>query len=154
MPVIDFDISSYETQKPVSAFDPLPKGDYHAIITSSTLKDTKSGTGQYIELVMQVIEGEHSGRKLWERLNVVNQNKQAEDIARSQLKAMSEACEVNNLRDTEQLHDIPFVVSLEIDRKDPTRNRIMGYKSAKAGVALKPTPQQAAPVSIKKPWER
>jgi hypothetical protein len=159
MPVIDFDMSGYDAPPARAAFDPLPPGDYHAIITDSQMKDTKAGTGQYVELAMQIIEGEFSGRKLWERLNVVNHNKQAEDIARSQLKSLSGVCEVEPLRDTEQLHDTPFIVSLEIDRKEPTRNRVMGYKSAKSALApaAKPAGRTAAapaPEAAKKPWER
>jgi hypothetical protein len=159
MPAIDFDMSGYDAPPARAAFDPLPPGDYHAIITDSQMKDTKAGTGQYVELVMQIIEGEFSGRKLWERLNVVNPNKQAEDIARSQLKSLSGVCGVEPLRDTEQLHDTPFIVSLEIDRKEPTRNRVMGYKSAKSASAPAARPAArsaavAAPAAAKKPWER
>jgi hypothetical protein len=159
MSTIDFDMSGYDAPPARAAFDPLPPGDYPAIITDSQMKDTKAGTGQYIELVMQIIEGEFSGRKLWERLNVVNQNKQAEDIARSQLKSLSGVCEVEPLRDTEQLHDKPFIVSLEIDRKEPTRNRVMGYKSVKSASAPAARPVAnpaavAAPEAAKKPWER
>ena len=42
MPAFDFDISSYEIQAPRS-FEPLPPGDYQAMVTSSELKDTKAG---------------------------------------------------------------------------------------------------------------
>ena len=80
MPVFDFDVSTYEAPKKTS-FEPLPPGDYNAIITDSQMKITKAGTGEYLELTMQVIDGAHSGRRLWERLNVVNANKTAEEIA-------------------------------------------------------------------------
>lgn len=131
---------------------PLPKGHYEMVITKSDIKVTKAGDGQYIELEMQVVDGEHSGRRLWERLNVSNPNKQAEDIAKAALGALCGAVGVVDMEDTEQLHDIPFIASVEIDRKDPERNRIVGYGQAGA-------PKVAAPASKPatngaRPWAR
>ena len=148
MPVFDFDVSTYEAPKKTS-FEPLPPGDYNAMITDSQMKITKSGTGEYLELTIQIIDGAHSGRRLWERLNIVNANKTAEEIARSQLNGIKLACNIDKLESSEQLHDTPFVLSLDIDRRDPTRNKIMGYSSA--GKAQRPA---MAVTSGKKPWER
>lgn len=134
---------------------PLPPGQYEVIITKSDIKATKAGTGEYIELEMQVVDGEHSGRRIWERLNVSNPNKQAEDIAKAALGAICMATGKLDMEDTEELHDIPFVVSLEIDRKDPERNRVMGYGQADAAPA-KPAarPAPAAAVPGARPWQR
>lgn len=150
MPLIDFDVSTYEAPKRTS-FEPLPPGDYNAMITDSQMKVTKSGTGEYLELTIQIIDGAHSGRRLWERLNVFNANKTAEEIGRSQLNGIKQACGVEKLEESEQLHDIPFVLSLDIDRRDATRNKIMGYTAAKGAAKA----VSAAPaVSNKKPWEK
>jgi hypothetical protein len=151
MPKIDFDLSDYE-YKSSSSFEPLPPGDYTAIITDSNLKATKSGTGEYIALTMEIIEGKYSGRRIWENLNVYNANKQAEDIARSALKSIFAAVGKPNERDTEEAHNIPFKLSLAIDRKDPTRNRVMGYSEMHN--APKPAPSAAFSSSAKKPWEK
>ena len=151
MPIIDFDVTSYEPQIK-SSFEPLPPGDYQAIISDSAIKATKAGTGEYIELTMQITDGQYSGRRIWERLNVSNPNKTAEEIARSQLNAIRGALGIAKLESTEQLHDKPFVLSLDIDRKEPTRNRVMGYSAAKT---VRHTPRLAtveAPAG--KPWER
>lgn len=148
MPVFDFDVSTYEAPKRTS-FEPLPPGDYNAMITDSQMKITKAGTGEYLELTIQIIDGAHSGRRLWERLNVVNANKTAEEIARSQLNGIKLACNIDKLESSEQLHDVPLILSLDIDRRDPTRNKIMGYTSAKSA----PRPAVAV-TSGKKPWER
>ncbi len=148
MPVFDFDVSTYEAPKRTS-FEPLPPGDYNAMITDSQMKITKAGTGEYLELTIQIIDGAHSGRRLWERLNVVNANKVAEEIARSQLNGIKVACNIEKLESSEQLHDIPFVMSLDIDRRDPTRNKVMGYTSAS-----KAPRATVAVTSGKKPWER
>ena len=91
MPYFDFDVSSYEAPTKRN-FEPLPPGDYNAMITDSQMKTTKAGTGEYLELTMQIIDGNHSGRRIWERLNVVNASKVAEEIARSQLNGIKAAC--------------------------------------------------------------
>lgn len=148
MPNFDFDVSSYEAPTKRS-FEPLPPGDYNAMITDSQMKITKAGTGEYLELTIQIIDGAHSGRRIWERLNVVNASKVAEEIARSQLNGIKAACNIEKLESSEQLHDIPLVLSLDIDRRDPTRNKVMGYTSARKA------PQHTVAVtSGKKPWER
>lgn len=135
---------------------PLPKGLYPAIVMDSDIKPTKAGTGQYIELTLQVIEGQYAGRRVWDRLNISNPNKQAEDIALAQLQALCQAVGVPNMTDTSQLHDRPFSVSLDIDRKDPERNRIVAYQSAAWAQPSTPAPAaSAAPAApAKKPWER
>jgi hypothetical protein len=152
----NFNRNSVEPMEPRS-YEPLPNGDYDMIITKSDIKPTKAGTGHYLELEMQVLGGEHSGRRHWERLNVDNPNKQAEDIAKAALASLCFAVGVEDMTETEQLHDSPFVASVEIDRKDPTRNRIVGYESAgvpTAAPAAKPAPaaRPAAAAPAKKPW--
>ena len=151
MPIIDFDVTTYEPQVK-SSFEPLPPGDYQAIISDSALKTTKAGTGEYIELTMQITDGQYSGRRIWERLNVSNPNKTAEEIARGQLNAIRGALGIAKLESTEQLHDKPFVLSLDLDRKEPTRNRVMGYSAANTA---RHTPRPAtAEAAAGKPWER
>lgn len=134
---------------------PLPKGIYPAIVMDSAIKPTKAGTGQYIELVLQIVDGQYAGRRVWDRLNVSNPNKQAEDIALAQLQSLCQAVGVTNMTDTFQLHDRPFSVSVDIDRKEPDRNRVVSYQSAgwAGGEAPRAAAAPAAPAS-KKPWER
>jgi len=150
MAKVHFDISTYEAPK--SDYDPLPKGEYMAMVTESQMKVTKAGTGEYLALTMQIIEGKYADRKIWENLNLHNPNEVAEKIARANLKAIAEACGFAELDDTDQLNDIPFILVLDIDRKDPTRNRVMGYKRAGAGAA--PSASSTASAASAKPWER
>ncbi|MEY5099058.1 MAG: Alteromonas phage vB AcoS-R7M [Pseudomonadota bacterium] len=137
---------------------PLPKGTYAAIVMDSDIKPTKAGNGQYIELTLQIIDGQFAGRRIWDRLNISNPNKQAEDIALAQLQSLCQAVGVENMTDTFQLHDRPFSVSVDIDRKDPDRNRVVSYMSSGwsgGGAPAAPRPAPAAPAaSSKKPWER
>ena len=60
--------------EPSTDFDPLPAGKYLAVITDSEMKPTKAGTGNYLELTFEIIEGQHKGRRAWARLNLINGN--------------------------------------------------------------------------------
>jgi hypothetical protein len=138
---------------PSRSFDPLPRGEYEMMIVKSDVKATQAGTGHYIELEMHVLGGEHSGRRIWERLNVNNPNKTAQDIAEAALASLCHAIGVTEIGETEELHDTPFIARVDIDKKEPTRNRIMGYVTAGAPAKPAPTarPVAAAPAT-KKPW--
>ncbi len=68
--------------EPAKAFEVLPQGDYLAIIESTEMKETKAKTGTYIEVVLQIVDGEHKGRKLWERLTWTNPSEKAVTIGR------------------------------------------------------------------------
>lgn len=133
---------------------PLPAGDYPVVITKSDVKATKAGTGHYIELEIQVTDGEFSGRRLWERLNVDNPNKTAEDIAKAALGQLCTAVDVLDMEDTEQLHDIPFVISVEIDRKEPDRNRVVGYSKLISAPKAAPAPAARPAASGARPWQK
>jgi hypothetical protein len=135
-------------------YSPLPKGSYEAMVIDSAIKATKSGDGQYIELTIQIISGDHSGRRLWERLNISNPNKQTEEIASKALGQLCVAVGVDDMEDTEQLHDMPFIVELDIDRKDPTRNKIWAYKGIEGlpKVAAAKPAAAAAPAKSARPW--
>ena len=63
---------------------------------------------------MQIIDGAHSGRRIWERLNVVNANKIAEEIARSQLNGIKAACNIDKLDNSfcEYFFEIYLIFSL------------------------------------------
>lgn len=152
MALFNFNAASVEPMQSRS-FEPLPKGDYEMMIVKSDVKPTQAGTGHYIELEMHVLGGEHSGRRIWERLNIDNPNKTAQDIASAALASLCYAVGVEDMTETEQLHDIPFVAHIEIDKKDPTRNRVMGYAgiSAPAPKAA-PAARPAASAPAKKPW--
>ena len=101
------------------SFEPLPKGKYTAMVVESTVKDTKAGTGKYIELVCQVLDGAHVNRKIWHRLNIVNPNPQAENIGRKDLAVlMSNLGLPPQMGDTQELHGKPFVMGLKISQRD------------------------------------
>jgi hypothetical protein len=155
MPQFDYEIGEAKERDPnaPSRFQPLPRNDYECIVIDTKIKETKAGTGKYLEVTLQVVDGPASGRRLWDRLNISNPSKDAEEQAKKQLDCLCAAVGLTHkMQQTEQLHDIPILVSVDIDRKDETRNRIIkdGYAKLGGGTSSKPEPSVAA----KKPWER
>lgn len=161
----NFDATSVEPSAPAQV---LPPGDYVAQIVNSEMRDTKTGNGQYLWLEFDIIDGDHTGRKLWDRLNLVNQNQQAVEIAQRALSALCHATGKLQVSDSEQLHYIPVTVTVKVrpagpDRSGITRdatNEIRGYKPAN-GSAAKPAPisrpavtAPAAKTVSTPPWKR
>lgn len=152
-----------QTVEPNDSFDPLPNGDYLCIITASEMKPTKAGDGAYLELEMQVLEGQYQGRKLWDRLNLNNANDTTVKIAKGTLSAICRAVGVLQPKDSCELHDLPVLVKVACKKRDDTDELTNVVKSYKKRDGAAPSPVTAAPVaplaassakSASPPWKR
>ena len=97
-----------------SSFDPVPAGEYLVIIDDSDYIDNKKGTGRMLKLTYQIIEGPLKGRKLFENLNLENQSDQAVQIAKRAMNAICLATGVTHVRDSAELHNIPFKIDVKM----------------------------------------
>lgn len=117
--------------KPNDSFEALPAGTYTVKITGGEWKDTKAGTGKYLQVEMTVAEGEHSGRKIYDRLNLDNPSQQAVQIAKGQFASLREAVGVLNPKDSAEMMGIRFQVALKRvprnDRPDEMTNEVQRY---------------------------
>ena len=145
-----FDASQIE---PLVGFEPIPAGQYEAVITESDMKPTKAGNGKYLELRFQVIEGEFKGRRLWARLNLDNPNKTAVEIAKRELSAICRAVGVLEPRDSSALHDRPLLVTVTCQpRKDngEMANEIKRFEA----LSTEGTTAQSPAAKASPPWAR
>lgn len=139
-----------EVQGERTDFSALPPGNYLVAITDSTMKQTKAGNGEYLQLEMEVQSGPFQGRKIWERLNLQNPNAQAVEIARKTLKEICLACNRPIIQASEELHGIPMLADVKVEKgKDGNSdsNGVKKYSSANPGYAApapQATPAQAA----------
>lgn len=152
MAILNFDASSVAPSAPLDA---LPAGTYECCIVESGMFPTKSGNGSFLKLTFEVVSGEFAGRKLWARLNLDNPSKTAVEIARAELSAICHAVGVLAPRDSEELHNLPLLVTVKVRTLDDgsSSNDIKGYaavKRAPAPADAKPAP--AAPGAA--PWAR
>ena len=154
----DFDARTVE---PSSPRENLPPGQYLFQIVRSDMKATQNG-GSMLVLEMDVMEGQHAGRKLWENLNLKNSSEKAVEIARSTLSAICRAIGDLDVKDSEQLHFKPFRADVEIrpaaNGYGPS-NKVKKYHPAAGMPAASRSVSAAAPVaapatSTTPPWRR
>lgn len=163
MAELNFDSDSIE---PTGNFEPLPLGEFLVMISASEMKPTKNGEGQYLQLTYDVIEGEYKGRKVFDRLNLVNKNEQAQEIAQRSLSAICRCVGVLHPKNSEELHDKPMVIKVGIrpaSGEFQASNVVKAY-SRTDGKDLKEVTEEtpkgkAAPATAsgakpKKPWQK
>lgn len=139
--------------QPGGSYEVVPAGEYRAIVVDSVMENTKSGSGQFLKLSIQIIDGPHSGVVLFDRLNLVNANPKAVEIAQRTLSAICHSVGVLQVQDSAQLHNRPLVIRVsykeggEQDGRGGVygpSNEIKQYKAISQGAA-QAAPQQAAP---------
>ena len=173
-----FDASNVE---PATARELLPPGKYVAQIIESEMKDTQSG-GKMLALTLEIQDGPHTRRRLWDNLNLVNSNPKAVEIAQRTLSAICHAIGRMQVNDSDELHFRPMLLSIEVEPdsrdkhlnpSDPNRryqNKVKGYAKADGSAAPAPRPMAAppaqaqasapqarpaaAPASNQPPWRR
>jgi len=144
-----FDASSFED------YGLVPPGDYSAVIVQSEMRPNRAGTGEYLLLVFEIVEGEHAGRRVATRLNLKHPNPKAVEIAGSKLAAILRAVGVARPHDTSELHDIPLSIRVTTETGmdgQASFNEVTSFK--KLG---KLSPSQAggqadAPKQLSAPW--
>ena len=112
-------------------------------------------TGSYLQLTIEVIEGEYQGRKVFDRLNLDNPNSVAVQIAQSSLSSVPQ--------DSIELRDKPLMVKISVKPADGqygASNEVKGYEAALDVVAA----VTGAPVAVSSagaaggvsvpPWKR
>jgi len=107
--------------EPMRDYQAIPEGEYLAEIISSEMKVTNSGTGEYLELVWKVTEGDHKDQQIWDRMNMENPSVKAVEIGQQRLSSICRALEVMEMARTEELHNKPCPIRVVVVEK-------MGYK--------------------------
>ena len=151
MDLTGFNLSEIE---PETSFEPLPADWYKAVITYTEEKPTKSMTGTYLQLNIEVIEGQYAGRKVFDRLNLKNPNSVAMQIAQSRLSSIARAVGVDKPQDSIELRDIPLMIKLAVKPADgqySASNEIKGYAATKGAA---PAAAVAAVNTSTPPWKR
>lgn len=151
-----------------SDYSPLPVGDYRVEIVASELRATKAGDGQYLLLEMQILDGDYSGRRIWDRLNLWNSNSTTVEIAQRTLASICRAVGVPSINDSEELHLRPFIAKARMTKnKQGEMQNSWSYRGegdetsappARAAQANQTASSRPAPAAQAKPsgkpWER
>jgi hypothetical protein len=145
-----FDAAQVE---PTTPFEPIPAAKYVAVIVESEMKPNKAGTGNYLQIKFQIIEGPYKNRVLWTRLNLDNPNADAVKIARGELSAICRAVGVLAPSDSIELHNLSLMISVRCKKRPDTgeiTNEVRGYAKKES---LPPATQQPA-TNGTAPWRR
>ena len=144
-----------------NSFELLPAGEYEAIIVASSMDMTKDGTGKFLKLELQILNGEYQNKKLFDRLNLINPNDQAVQIARGTLSAICRAVGVMTPHESTELHNRPLRIKVGIREgkgEYNDQNVIKAYKPRLAGpgpamtASVMPYPAQPDPIVDSNPW--
>ncbi len=148
-----FDANQVE---PSSDFEPIPAGKYLALVTESEMKANKAGTGHYLQLTFQILDGPHKNRLLWARLNLDNPNAVTVQIAKAELSAICRAVGVLAPNDSVELHNLPLVIHVKCKKRTDTgeiTNEIKGF-SRKESPATSPAATAPPQANGTPPWRR
>lgn len=152
------DLSGFNADnvEPARDFELLPAGCYKVVVTEAEKKPTKAGTGAYLEMRLEVIEGPSKGRLLFERLNLWNPNEVAVKIAQQQLAALCRAIGVITPNDSSEFLNKPVCATVKIDKGRDGYNDSNGIKTYKAAAeccsTTAPSPV-APPAERQAPWD-
>jgi len=156
------DLSTYNIHEvePMGNFEPLPADWYRCVITNAEEKPNSKRTGAYLELRIEVIDGQYQGRLVFDRLNLINPNSVAVDIARRSLASIAKAISVD-VKDSVELLDKPLMVKLAVRPAEngyEASNEVKGYDAAGAvksvGEGLGAVAPAASNGSATPPWKR
>lgn len=131
-------------------YELLPEGWYTANIADAELRETKAGTGNYINVRYDIIGPSHAGRVVFGMITVRNPNQTAERIGREQLSALAAAIGMKEMpRDTDELvgNSVEVKVGVEKSAEYGDKNNIKGFKSAGKSSAPAAAPKAAAPAA-------
>ena len=102
--------------EPNEAFTALPAGEYDIIVMSSEMKPTKAGDGKYLQLQLQILSGTYQNRQLFYRLNLVNRNDVAVQIAHGTLSSICRDVNVLTPKDSLELHNKPLTAIVKVEK--------------------------------------
>ena len=145
-----FDATSVE---PTTAYELLPAGKYRAQIVESEMRVTRNGMGQFLWLMLDILEGEHKGRKIFDQLNLVNPNPTTVEIAQRTLSAICHATGRMHVSDSEELHLIPITIQVKIrpPKNGYGESNKVHYLPLERGAGAPARPQATAPVAAAAP---
>lgn len=126
-----------------------PAGRYPVAVKKDEVKGNAANTSGYLQLDLEILDGQHKGGVIPWRINLYNQNDQAREIAGRELATVCFACNIHHLPDSSMLRGIPFQVQVaenemdyrpQDDRSKPKKktNNVVGVYTINGEAVSKP----------------
>lgn len=105
-----------EVEENSGGFEVLPGGKYKMVVVADRVVPTKDNTGKLLEVKLQVVEGQHAGSGMVDRINIINKSPIAQKIGQGQLKRL---CNLTGCpyppSDTTRMYGKPILVTVKIE---------------------------------------
>jgi len=153
-----FDFNPSDVPATEKNFEVLAPGWYTASVSGAEVKQTKSGTGQYLRVEYTISGPSGAGRKVWSNYNVRNENPKAESIGREQLAELCRCVGLARVNDTDQLLGCNVSVKLKVREASngyDAANEVQAHKAIEGSAPPAPA-KAAAPAKAgpKPPWAK
>lgn len=146
MAQLNFDASRVKPSE--GALGAVPAGWYNVAIEASEMKAAKAVGNFFLELRLNILDGQYTGRKIFTRLNIVNGNPVAQEIAYGELSAICHSVGMLQVQDSQQLHGLPFKIKVTVQAATgeyEASNNVKAYKNINEKVDAVVAPTMPAP---------
>ena len=142
---IDFNATGVQ---PTELYEAIPAGWYNVIVDQSEMKPAKAEGNWYLEVRLNILDGQYTGRKLFARMNLRNQNPKAQEIAYRELAGLCQAVGRMQVGDSAELHNQPLKVKIKVRAAQgeyEAANEVQVYANINAQTGPAAGPAAAAP---------
>ena len=139
---------------PSTSFEPIPAGDYLAMLVELNKEDKQHRDGGEIrEIVMKfaILDEDYKNRFIWQRYSTIHPSDKAQNFARNMIGSFGKAVGVETVRNPADLMEKPVGLKIKIDPQRewngnvyPPRNQVAGFVAAD-NVGAAPAPKAAGP---------
>lgn len=127
---------------------PIPAGEYNLVIVATEDRANAAGTGRFYKLEIEVADGQHKGRKLWEIVNYEHPNAQAVAISTRTLTGLCLAMNLQGFSHPDELRYKPFRAKVKVQEdksgKYGPQNRLGNVVAPQESTAQQSAPQAAS----------
>jgi len=121
------DTRTYTPDESTTSFGRLPDGKYKAMITQVEEKIAQSTGKPYVSLTIEITDGAHRGRKVWDILSLNSDNPDAVSLAKRKLNEIAMAIGKTVIQGADCFKYKEIGVYLTKDRQKDDKNQVKQY---------------------------
>jgi len=112
----------------------LPSGVYNGRISSAEIKVCSRNPGEYLQVNIEIIDGNYKGRFVVERFNIVNENPATVQISKKILSKLCKAVGLKSFDDTDELVGKDLTFEWELNDEYSGTGRTKNYAKKEISV--------------------
>lgn len=155
-----FDPINTNDYKDANNMDLIPNGIYKMQVKEAEVCTSKNGSGQYIKMTWEIVEGTYAKRIIFQNINIRNTSANAEKIGRGQLARVLTSMGITVCNNTDQLLYKPVMgkIGVEVDKTGQyeDRNKVISTSPYSSNDVVVPNNVETEPstpsMAKKAPW--